>query len=243
MGEKWSQWSGLNRRPTVYETVALPLSYTGLCRVVRDRTRRRESSIRPNARVARRFFGSANFAMHREVGDDGSNEMGVRARSPGFSRRNVRHVESAQSPTAPSVGGCRTTGRRDSLPRFPCPTTASSEVLRRLPSFEPREGHVQAAHVSIQGGRHVRGQDPVSPLGIKRPEDPQVLWIAGGKPRDAAEPTGPGRQTPPVHPPAPGSGGRPASVPSGCPETCPLPPTSRTPWPGSGCPGRRRLPS
>ena len=26
----WSQWSGLNRRPTVYETVALPLSYTGV---------------------------------------------------------------------------------------------------------------------------------------------------------------------------------------------------------------------
>ena len=25
----WSQWSGLNRRPTVYKTVALPLSYTG----------------------------------------------------------------------------------------------------------------------------------------------------------------------------------------------------------------------
>ena len=35
-GKKWSQWSGLNRRPTVYETVALPLSYIGsqtrLCR-------------------------------------------------------------------------------------------------------------------------------------------------------------------------------------------------------------------
>jgi hypothetical protein len=29
-GWKWSQWSGLNRRPTVYETVALPLSYIGL---------------------------------------------------------------------------------------------------------------------------------------------------------------------------------------------------------------------
>ena len=28
--EGWSQWSGLNRRPTVYETVALPLSYIGL---------------------------------------------------------------------------------------------------------------------------------------------------------------------------------------------------------------------
>ena len=26
---KWSQWPGLNRRPTVYETVALPLSYIG----------------------------------------------------------------------------------------------------------------------------------------------------------------------------------------------------------------------
>lgn len=25
----WSQWPGSNRRPTVYETVALPLSYTG----------------------------------------------------------------------------------------------------------------------------------------------------------------------------------------------------------------------
>gem|GEM_PF-2620607 len=28
-GLHWSQWPGLNRRPTVYETVALPLSYTG----------------------------------------------------------------------------------------------------------------------------------------------------------------------------------------------------------------------
>jgi hypothetical protein len=27
---KWSQWPGLNRRPTVYETVALPLSYIGI---------------------------------------------------------------------------------------------------------------------------------------------------------------------------------------------------------------------
>ena len=26
----WSQWPGLNRRPTVYETVALPLSYIGV---------------------------------------------------------------------------------------------------------------------------------------------------------------------------------------------------------------------
>src|SRR4051812_39078696 len=30
----WSQWPGLNRRPTVYETVALPLSYIGLLKVV-----------------------------------------------------------------------------------------------------------------------------------------------------------------------------------------------------------------
>jgi hypothetical protein len=30
--KKWSQWPGLNRRPTVYETVALPLSYIGLMR-------------------------------------------------------------------------------------------------------------------------------------------------------------------------------------------------------------------
>jgi hypothetical protein len=25
----WSRWSGSNRRPAVYETAALPLSYTG----------------------------------------------------------------------------------------------------------------------------------------------------------------------------------------------------------------------
>ena len=27
--KSWSQWPGLNRRPAVYETAALPLSYTG----------------------------------------------------------------------------------------------------------------------------------------------------------------------------------------------------------------------
>ena len=32
LGSPWSRWSGLNRRPTVYETVALPLSYTGEAR-------------------------------------------------------------------------------------------------------------------------------------------------------------------------------------------------------------------
>jgi hypothetical protein len=30
VARKWSQWPGLNRRPTVYETVALPLSYIGV---------------------------------------------------------------------------------------------------------------------------------------------------------------------------------------------------------------------
>src|SRR5437870_3270543 len=30
---RWSQWPGLNRRPTVYETVALPLSYIGIQRL------------------------------------------------------------------------------------------------------------------------------------------------------------------------------------------------------------------
>jgi hypothetical protein len=30
--KEWSQWPGLNRRPTVYETVALPLSYIGFTR-------------------------------------------------------------------------------------------------------------------------------------------------------------------------------------------------------------------
>ncbi len=32
----WSRWSGLNRRPTVYETVALPLSYTGDARSAKE---------------------------------------------------------------------------------------------------------------------------------------------------------------------------------------------------------------
>ena len=33
----WSQWSGLNRRPAVYETAALPLSYTGLRGLAKQR--------------------------------------------------------------------------------------------------------------------------------------------------------------------------------------------------------------
>src|SRR6185437_16750673 len=33
VAKKWSQWPGLNRRPTVYETVALPLSYIGTATV------------------------------------------------------------------------------------------------------------------------------------------------------------------------------------------------------------------
>ncbi len=37
---KWSQWPGLNRRPTVYETVALPLSYIGI---------RTKAGIRPSS--------------------------------------------------------------------------------------------------------------------------------------------------------------------------------------------------
>ena len=35
--KKWSQWSGLNRRPAVYETAALPLSYTGLRGLAKQR--------------------------------------------------------------------------------------------------------------------------------------------------------------------------------------------------------------
>lgn len=146
LGEKWSQWSGLNRRPTVYETVALPLSYTGWFRVVRSGTCRDASSIRPKARVARRFFGPSNFAIHREVGDNTSNEMGVRAWSPGSGRQNVRHVEHARSPTAPRVGGRRTNVRRtphlaSSAPgnviRVPAPV-AIRRAPRRSRSSRPR---------------------------------------------------------------------------------------------------------
>ena len=36
IGFLWSRWSGLNRRPTVYETVALPLSYTGDARCANE---------------------------------------------------------------------------------------------------------------------------------------------------------------------------------------------------------------
>jgi hypothetical protein len=52
---RWSQWSGLNRRPTVYETVALPLSYTGprpsTAAVQIDRPDARDAKIKPSAQV------------------------------------------------------------------------------------------------------------------------------------------------------------------------------------------------
>src|SRR5438874_10914288 len=43
-GREWSQWPGLNRRPTVYETVALPLSYIGI-QSVGARTRPTKSTL------------------------------------------------------------------------------------------------------------------------------------------------------------------------------------------------------
>ena len=42
----WSQWPGLNRRPTVYETVALPLSYIGLAIKINDLNRVISSGFR-----------------------------------------------------------------------------------------------------------------------------------------------------------------------------------------------------
>src|SRR5437588_10447428 len=45
-GKEWSQWPGLNRRPTVYETVALPLSYIGLAIKINDLNRVISSGFR-----------------------------------------------------------------------------------------------------------------------------------------------------------------------------------------------------
>ena len=58
----WSQWPGLNRRPTVYETVALPLSYIGLSCVTDVVGRRRPASWHPvcvRKRNARSPLGQA----------------------------------------------------------------------------------------------------------------------------------------------------------------------------------------
>src|SRR5882762_6091245 len=51
-GEGWGQWWGLNPRPTVYETVALPLSYTGVDRppLSKDRDRMRSLSAQKRTR-------------------------------------------------------------------------------------------------------------------------------------------------------------------------------------------------
>src|SRR6266487_3349769 len=46
----WSQWPGLNRRPTVYETVALPLSYIGT--QTHDYTKGAPSSLASKFRAA-----------------------------------------------------------------------------------------------------------------------------------------------------------------------------------------------
>src|SRR5678810_979114 len=50
---KWSQWPGLNRRPTVYETVALPLSYIGT-HARAGRALRREPPLSASSIVSRR---------------------------------------------------------------------------------------------------------------------------------------------------------------------------------------------
>src|SRR6266516_3365 len=56
---EWSQWPGLNRRPTVYETVALPLSYIGLLRSPSHRN--------PSGLAKRPYSYSRNRASGQEL--------------------------------------------------------------------------------------------------------------------------------------------------------------------------------
>ena len=50
---RWSQWPGLNRRPTVYETVALPLSYIGANRAYNKSTPARFVKVNVHRVLAR----------------------------------------------------------------------------------------------------------------------------------------------------------------------------------------------
>ena len=53
----WSRWSGLNRRPTVYETVALPLSYTGDARCANESVKYGDGKGAASGKFGRcRFF-------------------------------------------------------------------------------------------------------------------------------------------------------------------------------------------
>ncbi len=61
----WSQWPGLNRRPTVYETVALPLSYIGLSGRRMRRRRTGYSRVRAPGQAFRIPESAPNLAGSR----------------------------------------------------------------------------------------------------------------------------------------------------------------------------------
>ncbi len=56
----WSRWSGLNRRPTVYETVALPLSYTGDARSANEPVKYGHHAGAASGKFKRDAFYAAN---------------------------------------------------------------------------------------------------------------------------------------------------------------------------------------
>jgi hypothetical protein len=63
-GDKnWSQWPGLNRRPTVYETVALPLSYIGFLRDYCCAAQSGDQQHQELNKPARRLFVKTNMQI------------------------------------------------------------------------------------------------------------------------------------------------------------------------------------
>ncbi len=102
---KWSQWSGLNRRPTVYETVALPLSYTGLDsrginvsgRRFQARQNRREMDIGAERRL---FCGGSEICCEFEHGDDSFFQFRGGERESLIERQGVSDVELSGDGTA-----------------------------------------------------------------------------------------------------------------------------------------------
>lgn len=70
-GRKWSRWPGLNRRPTLYESVALPLSYIGAGRTAASGLTQLKSSSKAFSVGHRWFLATALSNGYPAVRRDG----------------------------------------------------------------------------------------------------------------------------------------------------------------------------
>ena len=152
----WSRWSGLNRRPTVYETVALPLSYTGDARSANEPVKYGHHAGAASGKFERDAFYAANGLVRlgsRKFGaQTGGNTQANdnRARFHGLVRPLKRH----------GVDAMTASGRhRSGQVRDPVQKPPRGKCLPRIGIFVGHTGP-ERFFQAVQNARGLHASEP-----------------------------------------------------------------------------------